>query len=93
MLNSVSALALSAYLFSVLFAGNAGNLWAKLKAEGAFVKWAIALSVLLAFKESEAGKDLGGPLIVLALVAMALKTAENKQLSTAAKQIGAVIHY
>jgi len=85
--NSVASVALGVYLLRVVFSGNGAKLLQMLGSESAFLKWAIALSALLAFKNTRAGAEIGGPLISITLLAMAIKTAQTGQLQTGAAEI------
>lgn len=85
--NALAALFVSTYLLVVIFKGRGDQLLNELRQESGFVRWFMALTILMVLKKSGNLGEIGDTLIAITFVAMLIVAAQSGGLQTATKQI------
>ena len=75
--NGLALIAVGVYGITAVYRGNLPRLIDLLAGEGQFLVWLLAALILLLIYEIPAVRPIAGPLIVVAVVGMALTAANN----------------
>ena len=89
-LNQFAGIGLAVYLIAVVYNGNQAKLIQFLTQQTVFIKWLIALFILVFLAKVTKSPVISG-LVYIAIVAMMITAAGNNTLQTAANQINKIL--
>lgn len=85
-LDSLAGVLVAVYLIAVVVNGNQDQLLEKLKSQGGFIKWGIAV-MLLKYIAEETDSKIAESFILLALIAMAINVGGSSGVTNLADQV------